>query len=109
MNRYKEFLGVEEVWFWYCSSEMMLKDSAFRKHSDYPTLPRKCETSDIYRIVRRMRANGEISSRHLNVMYKFGTILTSPWAIKSSRKIDLMLWSEAMSILEKYLIVKGIL
>ena len=87
----------------------MLKEASFRKADNYPTLPRKCETSDIYRIVRRMRASGEISNRHLKIMYKYGVLLTSPWSVRSSSKMDIILWSEAMHSLEKYLIIKEIL
>ena len=70
-NDYEPFDNAEQVWFWFCGC-LIARDSGLRSCNDYKGKPRNCEVTDIYRIIKRMRYNRQITNRHLRVMFKWG-------------------------------------
>ena len=66
---YEPFDNAEEVWFWFCRS-LDARGDGLRSRSDYPGKCRSIEIGDVSRILKRMRAHGEITNRCLRVMSK---------------------------------------
>ena len=59
-NDYEPFDNAEQVWFWFCGC-LIARDSGLRSCNDYKGKPRNCEVTDIYRIIKRMRYNRQIT------------------------------------------------
>ena len=72
---YEPFDNAEEVWFWFCRS-LDARGDGLRSRSDYPGKCRSIEIGDVSRILKRMRARGEITNRCLRVISKWGMIGT---------------------------------
>ncbi|MFV0627151.1 MAG: hypothetical protein ACK5N8_07370 [Alphaproteobacteria bacterium] len=107
-NYYEPFEDVEDVWFWFCSS-LLTEDSGWRKADGPFGKERCCETSDIYRIIKKMRQMKQVTNRHLRVAYKWGMDAISPYYDKRAKKSEVKLWIEMMSFLDINFRAKGIL
>ena len=70
---YEPFDNAEEVWFWFCRS-LDARGDGLRSRNDYPGKCRSIEIGDVSRILKRMRARGEITNRCLRVMSKWGML-----------------------------------
>ena len=90
---YEPFDNAEEVWFWFCRS-LDARGDGLRSRSDYPGKCRSIEIGDVSRILKRMRARGEITNRCLRVM---------------SKRSEIRLWEYGIGIFDFYLKTKGIL
>lgn len=55
------------------------RGDGLRSKSDYPGKCRSIEIGDVSRILKRMRARGEITNRCLRVMSKWGMLGTPPY------------------------------
>lgn len=106
---YRDFAGVEEVWFWFCSSVTAKQLGTLRSQSNYVSIPRVCEISDIYKILQKMKYDGTITNQHLRIMVKWGTKFESPLGSKRAKRSEIAIWTQGLQNLEKYLIEKGIL
>ena len=58
---YEPFDNAEEVWFWFCRS-LDARGDGLRSRNDYPGKCRSIEIGDVSRILKRMRARGEITT-----------------------------------------------
>lgn len=70
---YEPFDNAEEVWFWFCRS-LDARGDGLRSRSNYPGKCRSIEIGDVSRILKRMRARGEITNRCLRVMSNGGCL-----------------------------------
>lgn len=107
-NYYEPFENAEEVWFWFCSS-MIARSDGWRSPGDYGGKVRCCETNDIQKVIKRMKAMHQISNRHLRVMLKWGEMLCPPYYDKRAKKSEVRLWTEGMGVFDFYLRNKGII
>lgn len=105
---FEPFENAEEVWFWFCASQLARGDG-LRSRSNYCGKIRACETSDIQRIIKRMKLDHCISNRHLRVMFRWGCEMQPPYYQKNVKRSEIRLWEEAMSSFSVYLINKRIL
>ena len=105
---FEPFDNVEQVWFWFCGC-LMVREGGLRSCNDYQGKPRKCEVADIYRIIKKMKFNRQITNRHLRVMMKWGNMECPPYYHYRAKRSEIRLWDEAMHILEIYLLEKGII
>lgn len=105
---YEPFDNAEEVWFWFCRS-LDARGDGLRSKSDYPGKRRNIEIGDISRILKRMRARGEITNRCLRIMSKWGTLGTPPYYESKAKRSEIRLWEYGICVLEIYLKTKGIL
>ena len=102
---YEPFDNAEEVWFWFCRS-LDARGDGLRSRSDYPGKCRSIEIGDVSRILKRMRAHGEITNRCLRVMSKWGT---PPYYDGRAKRSEIRLWEYGIGIFDFYLKTKGIL
>ena len=86
---YEPFDNAEEVWFWFCRS----LDAR----------------GDVSRMLKRMRARGEITNRCLRVMSKWGMLGTPPYYDGRAKRSEIRLWEYGIGIFDFYLKTKGIL
>ena len=108
-NDYEPFENAEQVWFWFCGCLMVREEGGLRSRGDYAGKPRKCEVADIYRIVKKMRLNRQITRRHLRVMMKWGQLECPPYYDCRAKRSEIRLWDEGLHALEICLPEKGIL
>lgn len=106
-NDYEPFDNAEQVWFWFCGC-LIARGSGLRSCNDYEGKPRNCEVADIYRIVKKMRLNRQITNRHLRTIMKWGNKEYPPHYDSRAKRSEIRLWDEAMRIFEFYLREKGI-
>ena len=88
---YEPFDNAEEVWFWFCRS-LDARGDGLRSRNDYPGKCRSIEIGDVSRILKRMRARGEITNRCLRVMSKWGMLGTPPYYDQTKRNKTLGIW-----------------
>lgn len=108
-NEYKDFENVEELWFWFCRSIMAREDGFRSRFDDYVGYSRRCEISDIERILKRLKNAGFITNRHLRVMARWGKAMVSPYYHPRAKNSEIRLWEEGLSALAEVLKAKGIL
>ena len=70
---------------------------------------RSIEIGDVSRILKRMRARGEITNRCLRVMSKWGMLGTPPYYDGRAKRSEIRLWEYGIGIFDFYLKTKGIL
>ena len=107
-NDYEPFDNAEQVWFWFCGC-LIARDSGLRSCNDYKGKPRNCEVTDIYRIIKRMRYNRQITNRHLRVMFKWGNWECPPYYDSRAKRSEIRLWDVSLRVLEIYMREKGII
>ena len=105
---YEPFDNAEEVWFWFCRS-LDARGDGLRSKSDYPGKCRSIEIGDVSRILKRMRARGEITNRCLRVMSKWGMLGSPPYYDGRAKRSEIRLWEYGIGIFDFYLKTKGIL
>ncbi len=105
---YEPFDNVEQVWFWFCGC-LLARGAGIRSCNNYEGKLRNCEVADIYRIIKKMRINRQISNRHLRTMTKWGNLECSPYYNHRAKRSEIRLWDEGMRVLESYLLEKGII
>ena len=105
---YEPFDNAEEGWFWFCRS-LDAGGDGLRPRSDYPGKCRSIEIGDVSRILKRMRARGEITNRCLRVMSKWGMLGTPPYYDGRAKRSEIRLWEYGIGIFGFYLENKGIL
>ena len=105
---YEPFDNAEEVWFWFCRS-LDARGDGLRSRSDYPGKCRSIEIGDVSRILKRMRAHGEITNRCLRVMSKGGMLGPPPYYDGRAKRSEIRLWEYGIGIFDFYLKTKGIL
>ena len=105
---YEPFDNAEEVWFWFCRS-LDARGDGLRSRNDYPGKCRSIEIGDVSRILKRMRARGEITNRCLRVMSKCGMLGTPPCYDGRAKRSEIRLWEYGIGIFDFYLKTKGIL
>ena len=108
-NEYKDFENIEDLWFWFCRSIEARADGLRSRNNDYVGYVRKCEISDIERILKRLKAAGYITNRHLRIMAKWGRARVSPYYHPRAKRSEIRLWEEGLLALESVLQAKGIL
>lgn len=107
-ENYEPFDNAEEVWFWFCQS-LEARGDGIRSKTDYPGKLRCLEIGDVERILKRMRAKGEISNRILRVMLKWGRIGTPPYYDRRAKASEVRLWENGIYVFDIYLKIKGII
>ena len=105
---YEPFDNAEEVWVWSCRS-LDARGDGLRSRSNYPGKCRSIEIGDVSRILKRMRARGEITNRCLRVMSKWGMLGTPPYYDGRAKRSEIRLWEYGIGIFNFYLKTKGIL
>ena len=102
-------MNAEHVWFWYCKCQSVKEIEGCHNIRNSYDEERPCELSDIYRIVKRLKISSFLKRKHLRVMLKFGDLQTPPSKKFGDRRIEEILWEEAMNILSVPLKEKGII
>ena len=105
---YEPFDNAEEVWIWF-SRSLDDRGDGLRSRNDYPGKCRSIEIGDVSRILKRMRARGEITNRCLRVMSKWGMLGTPPYYDGRAKRSEIRLWEYGIGIFDFYLKTKGIL
>ncbi len=105
---YEPFDNAEEVWFWFCNS-LMARGGGLRSKSDYWGYPRSCEITDIQRVIKAMKFHGQVTNRHLRVMFRWGELNTPPYYDRRAKSSEIKLWEEGMHCFEAWLKAKRIL
>ena len=77
--------------------------------NDFKGKIRNCEVADIYRIIKKMKLNHQITNRHLRVMVKWGQLECSPYYHYRAKRSEIRLWDEGLHALEGWLLSKGII
>ncbi len=108
IERYEPFENAEEVWFWFCAC-LQARADGLRSRTDYEGKPRPCEVGDIYKIIKRLKFNGQISNRQLRVMYNWGELHFPPYYDRRAKRSEIALWEEGIKSLETILIEKKII
>ena len=109
IKEYEPFDNAEQVWFWFCGCLIAQEDGCLRARQNYTGKIRKCEVSDIYRIIKILHQNHQISNRQLRVMMKWGQAETSPYYDYRAKRSEIRLWDDGIKKLETTLVSKGIL
>ena len=107
-NKYKAFDNAEEVWFWFCNI-VDNQANGLRSRTDFPGLPRICEISDIYVILKKMHFQDSISNRHLRVLYRWGHYQIPPYYDRRAKRSEIKLWEDAIRCFDNRLRLAGIL
>ena len=107
-EQYEPFDNAEEVWFWFCAS-IITRGDGLRSKSNYKGKKRLCEIGDISQIIKKMKSCGDVSNRHLRVMYNWGGELNPPYYDKRAKRSEVRLWEESLQVFDMYLKQKGIL
>ena len=102
----EKFDSVEQAWFCRCNS---YKSYGKRGVGDCESTKRLCEINDIYRIVKMLRLQSILSTRHLRVMKKWGEKQMCPHRSYGAKRSEEVLWAYAMKSLEFVLNSKGLL
>ena len=105
---FEPFENAEEDWFWFCGC-IMARDGGLRSCNDFKGKIRNCEVADIYRIIKKMKLNHQITNRHLRVMVKWGQLECSPYYHYRAKRSEIRLWDEGLHALEGWLLSKGII
>ena len=106
---YKDFENAEEIWFWFCNSVTARIGGIRVRFGGYNKYIRKCEISDISRIIKELNMRGLITNRHLRVMSRWGMIGTPPYYDCRAKRSEIRLWEEGVLAFDKSLKQKGIL
>lgn len=105
---YEPFDNAEQVWFWFCGC-LLARSDGMRSCNDYKGKIRNCEVTDIYRIIKKMKLNHQITNRHLRTMIKWGNLECPPYYHYRAKRSEIKLWEEGISVLETWLLSKGII
>lgn len=108
IERYEPFENAEEVWFWFCAC-LQARSDGLRSRTDYTGIQRPCEVGDIYKIIKRLKLNNQLSNRQLRVMYNWGGLHFPPYYDKRAKRSEIALWEAGIKSLEAVLIDKKII
>ncbi len=106
---YKDFLGVEDAWFWFCGVVAMRTEAGGLKKQGDILEPRICDYHQMCKLLKEMQLLGLLTNKHIRVMCLWGQRNASPLLSRGAKRTDKLIWRDAMFLLERKMIEKGYL
>lgn len=100
------FNSAEEAWFWCCRCRLGEQDR-FAKSDNFKE--KKCETNDIYIIIRRLQLKRCLNDCHIKILVRFGIEQAPPSIRFGATEYECFMWQQAMFFLDKELRNKGLI
>lgn len=104
-RRFYVFFSAEEVWFWCCRCRL---GEQVRLTTCGTFKEKKCETNDIYIILKRLQLKRQINERHIKILVRFGVEQAPPSVRFGATEYECFMWQQAMFFLDKELRKKGL-
>ncbi len=101
------FASARQAWFWFVRCQTARIEGA-RVIADAGEVIRPCDPDDIYNAVMRLRRDGTLHDRHLQVIEYFGIVERTPDPRDPREGPKAALWDQAMDALQDVLIARDI-
>jgi hypothetical protein len=101
------FSSARQAWFWFVRCQTARIEGA-RVVADAGEVVRPCDPDDIYNAVMRLKRDGVLCDRHLQVLEYFGLVEREPDPRDPREQGKDDLWRHAMAALENVLVTRGI-
>ncbi|MEQ8392371.1 MAG: hypothetical protein RIG26_04145 [Thalassospira sp.] len=101
------FSSARQAWFWFVRCQTARIEGA-RVIADASEVVRPCDPDDVYNAVMRLKHDGTLWDRHLQVLEYYGLVEREPDPRDRREGAKYDLWQQALDALETVLIKRGI-